>query len=154
MFFTHSATASRVFVPAVLVALAACGTAATMDAGSGPEPQRPRMNVVTAEQIRGMPTVSSVEEIIVRLVPGVRYGRRADGSLGLNVMGFAMGRGQIGGDPLIVIDGVPASRRMGSIGLNPRDIARIEVLKDGASLAGYGVRGADGVIIIQTKVRH
>lgn len=35
--------------------------------------------------------------------------------------------------------------------LNPQDIATIEVLKDAASSAIYGVRGANGVIIITTK---
>jgi TonB-dependent SusC/RagA subfamily outer membrane receptor len=37
------------------------------------------------------------------------------------------------------------------VGINPHDIASIEVLKDAASLAFYGVRGANGVIIIKTK---
>ncbi len=35
--------------------------------------------------------------------------------------------------------------------LNPHDIASIEVLKDAASTAMYGVRGSNGVIVIKTK---
>ena len=36
-------------------------------------------------------------------------------------------------------------------GINPHDIATIEVVKDPAGEAMYGVRGANGVIIIKTK---
>ena len=37
------------------------------------------------------------------------------------------------------------------VGINPHDIASIEVLKDAASLSYYGVRAANGVILITTK---
>jgi len=51
-------------------------------------------------------------------------------------------------DPLFVVDGFPVS----SIEyLNPGDIERIDVLKDAASSAIYGARGANGVILITTK---
>ncbi len=51
-------------------------------------------------------------------------------------------------DPLIVIDGVPAS----SINdVNPNDIESIDVLKDASSSAIYGTRAANGVVIITTK---
>jgi len=54
-----------------------------------------------------------------------------------------------GSDPLYVIDGVVIG---GGIDyLNPNDIETIEVLKDAASAAIYGARGANGVIIITTK---
>ncbi|PYP81348.1 MAG: hypothetical protein DMD25_01790, partial [Gemmatimonadetes bacterium] len=38
-------------------------------------------------------------------------------------------------------------------GINPHDIASIQVLKDPAETAMYGVRGANGVIVIKTKRR-
>lgn len=50
-------------------------------------------------------------------------------------------------DPLVIIDGVPG--RMESV--NTNDIESIEVLKDAASTAVYGSRGANGVIMITTK---
>lgn len=53
-----------------------------------------------------------------------------------------------GSDPLYVIDGVPQNSMTG---LNPNDIASIEVLKDAASSAIYGSRGSNGVIIVTTK---
>ena len=54
-----------------------------------------------------------------------------------------------GSDPLFVVDGVIIG---GGIDfLNPGDIETIEVLKDAASAAIYGARGANGVIIVTTK---
>lgn len=50
--------------------------------------------------------------------------------------------------PLFIVDGV----QYGSIQfLNPNDIASVEVLKDAASTAIYGARGANGVVLITTK---
>ncbi|HWV73546.1 MAG TPA: TonB-dependent receptor [Pseudosphingobacterium sp.] len=51
-------------------------------------------------------------------------------------------------DPLYVIDGYPAGN---NININPNDIESIDVLKDAASAAIYGSRGAGGVILITTK---
>ena len=49
--------------------------------------------------------------------------------------------------PLYIIDGVE-----GSLGyVNPHDIATITILKDAASCAIYGNRGANGVVLITTK---
>ncbi|OCX52163.1 TonB-dependent receptor [Mucilaginibacter sp. PPCGB 2223] len=53
-----------------------------------------------------------------------------------------------GTGPLYVIDGVISTD---ANYLNPTDIASIEVLKDAASAAIYGSRGANGVILITTK---
>jgi len=50
--------------------------------------------------------------------------------------------------PLLVIDGVPS----GDINiLNPEDVESVSVLKDAASSSIYGVRGANGVILVTTK---
>lgn len=49
---------------------------------------------------------------------------------------------------LYVIDGVESG---GLNGLSSNDIATIDVLKDGASLAIYGQKGSNGVILITTK---
>lgn len=50
-------------------------------------------------------------------------------------------------DPLVIIDGVPGHMEA----VNTNDIESIEVLKDAASTAIYGSRGANGVIMITTK---
>lgn len=52
-------------------------------------------------------------------------------------------------DPLYIIDGVTSE--VGINHLNPSDIASIEVLKDAASAAIYGARGANGVVLVTTK---
>jgi TonB-linked SusC/RagA family outer membrane protein len=52
-------------------------------------------------------------------------------------------------NPLIVVDGFPISGNLATV--NPNDIQSIEVLKDAASAAIYGSRGANGVILVTTK---
>src|SRR5690606_39188756 len=49
--------------------------------------------------------------------------------------------------PLILVDGVP--RTMSNV--DPEDIESFTILKDASATAVYGVRGANGVIIINTK---
>ena len=59
------------------------------------------------------------------------------------------GMGSINGaSPLYVVDGMPVG---GIDYLSPNDIERIDILKDGASCAVYGTRGANGVILVTTK---
>ena len=52
-------------------------------------------------------------------------------------------------DPLIIVDGMPYEGGWNNI--NPSDVESVSVLKDAASNALYGARGANGVIIITTK---
>ena len=51
-------------------------------------------------------------------------------------------------DPLFIVDGIPSG---GIDYLNPSDIESISILKDAASTAIYGARGANGVVLITTK---
>ncbi|WP_177192368.1 SusC/RagA family TonB-linked outer membrane protein [Chitinophaga arvensicola] len=51
--------------------------------------------------------------------------------------------------PLIVIDGFPVERDLNTI--NPNDVESITVLKDASAASIWGVRAANGVIVIQTK---
>ena len=54
----------------------------------------------------------------------------------------------VSSDPLYVVDGV----RLGDIsGIDPNDIASMEVLKDAASAAIYGAEAGNGVVLITTK---
>lgn len=52
-----------------------------------------------------------------------------------------------GGSALVLIDGVEGDPSL----LNPNDIASVSILKDAASAAIYGARGAFGVVLITTK---
>lgn len=53
------------------------------------------------------------------------------------------------GAPLYIVDGVAMNGGLSMV--NPGDIASIEVLKDAASAAIYGTRGANGVVLVTTK---
>ena len=61
------------------------------------------------------------------------------------------GFGSINADqnPLYVVDGIPYDGNLSDI--NPNDIEQMTVLKDASASALYGARGANGVIMIQTK---
>lgn len=87
---------------------------------------------------------TSIAEYLRGRVPGVSVG--ADGSIvirGVTTINAST-------DPLIVLDGV----EINDINIvNPNDVYSVDVLKD-ASSSIYGVRGANGVIIITTKGSH
>jgi TonB-linked SusC/RagA family outer membrane protein len=53
-------------------------------------------------------------------------------------------------EPLFIIDGVPNSKRA-FMQLNPASIKDISILKDASATAVYGVKGANGVIIVSTR---
>lgn len=121
---------------------------------------------ISMEQIVESLPVSSVEEalqgrmsgvdIIAGGDPGARSSIRIRGTATLNTSA----------DPLIVINGVPYSTNIDDnfdfatannedyaemLNLSPYDIESIEVLKDAASTAVYGTKGANGVLLITTK---
>lgn len=56
-----------------------------------------------------------------------------------------------GNSPLYVIDGFPVEDPAIAATINPNDIESIDVLKDAASTAIYGARGANGVVMVTTK---
>jgi TonB-dependent SusC/RagA subfamily outer membrane receptor len=96
----------------------------------------------------------SYEEIASLLqsrTPGVDVRVAPDGSLSIRIHGPASFYG--GGEPLYVIDGTPVEAGPGGAlrGLNPYEIESIKVLKYAPETAIYGVRGANGVIVITTK---
>ena len=66
-----------------------------------------------------------------------------------NVRIRGIGSMSAGNEPLYVVDGVPFEGGVQNI--NPQDIESMTVLKDAASNALYGARGANGVILITTK---
>ena len=71
------------------------------------------------------------------------------GNSTINLRGVTYISGNI--EPLFIIDGVPVDED-NFRSLNPNDIASLSVLKDAGATAIYGNRGANGVIIIKTKV--
>ncbi|HSJ68261.1 MAG TPA: TonB-dependent receptor [Anditalea sp.] len=103
---------------------------------------------VTSEVFANRP-ITNINQGIQGTMPGVTI-TGASGAPGQNAGAIRIrGIGTWGNaTPLVVIDGVPG----GNLNiLNPDDIESISVLKDAASSSIYGVRGANGVIVVTTK---
>jgi len=111
----------------------------------------PRGSTVTSEEIERTPT-GSVEQALMARFPGVHVVRTPDGGVAVRIRGATSINGS--NEPLYVIDGLPiqAGPNGSLTGINPYDIASIQVLKDATATAMYGVRGANGVVVIKTKV--
>ena len=127
------------------------GNATTRDEpANAPYPTPDHSNIVTSDDLERSPT-ESIEKILMSKVPGVWISRTADGGIAIRIRGASSLMGNT--EPLYIIDDVPInSGPNGALtGINPHDIASIEVLKDATGTAMYGVRGANGVIIIKTK---
>lgn len=128
---------------------------------------------ITPESIVEVPSLTP-ESAIIGQVAGVQV-QETSGEPGASPNIRIRGSGSIsaGNDPLFVIDGIPISRNLTSVGvnggvarrrasfqppplnplatLNPNDIESIQVLKDASAAAIYGSRGGNGVLIITTK---
>ena len=120
------------------------------DVENAPDQSRPRRRTVTAEDIQRTPG-KPIEALLMSRFPGVVVTRTPDGGLAVRIRGTTSIHGS--NEPLYVIDGVPIRPGPGGVlaGINPYDIESIEVLKDPASTTMYGVRGANGVVVIKTK---
>ena len=94
--------------------------------------------------------VSNVSNALAGAVAGVQI-LSNNGQPGEDAKVRIRGVGSInaGTDPLYVVDGVPYDGDLSSI--NSADIESMTVLKDAASTALYGARGANGIIMITTK---
>lgn len=105
--------------------------------------------VVGAKEIEDRPVIS-VTSALEGNAPGVQVNNtvgQPGASPSIVIRGFNTINGSAA--PLYVVDGVPYE---GSIAdLNPADIESMSVLKDAASCALYGNKGANGVILITTK---
>ncbi len=93
---------------------------------------------------------SRVDEALAGKLSGVLI-QNQDGAPGADPKIQIRAASSISGDsnPLIVVDGYPISGSLATV--NPNDIESLEVLKDAASAAIYGSRGANGVILVTTK---
>jgi len=93
---------------------------------------------------------SRVDEALAGKLSGVLI-QNQDGAPGSDPKIQIRAASSINGNsnPLIVVDGYPISGSLATV--NPNDIESVEVLKDAASAAIYGSRGANGVILITTK---
>jgi TonB-dependent SusC/RagA subfamily outer membrane receptor len=151
---------TRTFACAATLAIVATGCGAARarphptDAGDTP-PAAPHTGTASDNHVdrdRSNQSYARIEEMIESRAPGVRVLHYQDGTIRLQIRGVSSPTGRT--DPLIVIDGTPTTElRPGSAlaSLNPSDVVSIDVLKDAASTAFYGMRGANGVIVITTR---
>lgn len=105
---------------------------------------------VSAAQIQKIP-VTTVDQALQGRAAGVQVTNN-DGAPGGNISVLIRGVGSLasgGNTPLYVVDGYPLTGGINNI--NPSDIATIDVLKDASATAIYGIRAANGVVIITTK---
>ena len=116
------------------------------------ETPRPRNGgiLITADDIQRSPGMS-VEQLVITHVPGATLTRARDGHPVIRLRA----ENTILGDPepLIVVNDVPLDPNVsGNLSaIDTHDIATIEVLRDAAATSLYGLRGANGVILIRTK---
>ncbi len=111
-------------------------------------------NTGAISQVQGADIASiqanRVDDALAGKLPGVLI-QNQDGAPGADPKIQIRAASSISGasNPLIVVDGYPISGSLATI--NPNDIESLEVLKDAASAAIYGSRGANGVILVTTK---
>jgi TonB-dependent SusC/RagA subfamily outer membrane receptor len=107
----------------------------------------PTVSAKDIENNAGVP----IERLLESKVPGINVQRTADGGVAIEIRGT--NSFYSGTHPLYVIDDVEVAPGNGGalMGVNPYDIETIRVLKNPEDTAIYGVRGANGVILITTK---
>jgi TonB-dependent SusC/RagA subfamily outer membrane receptor len=135
-----------------------CGLLVALSAGcasrpaNAPQPSPRERSTVTSEEIqRQGASDEPIEKILQGRVAGVTVSRVPDGGFAVRIRGTSSIYGN--NEPLYVLDGMPIQPGPnGSLsGINPYDIESIKVLKEPADIAMYGIRGANGVIVITTK---
>lgn len=108
--------------------------------------------------------VAGIDNAIQGKVPGVQVMQNSgEPGSGISVRVRGPASLNAGNQPLYVVDGVPiiqgsynqyslSGQDMTAVtGINPDEIASIDVLKDAAAAAIYGSRGSNGVVLITTK---
>ncbi len=111
------------------------GSASTVKAETIEKRQASNITNTLSGAVSGVQTMSS-------------NGQPGSGST-VRIRGFGSMSGGISMSPLYVVDGIPYDGDISAI--NTQDIETMTVLKDAASAALYGSRGANGVILITTK---
>lgn len=143
---------------ALAVGGAACAGGRPADSANSPGPAAASEGPVSQNMVRDRSHYESVIEMLRGKVPGLEIVELDGGSIEVRIRGLNQSLQNVGGKPvgqgpLVVVDGVPRSRPAGEVlmALNPRDVVSINVLKDVASTAVYGTRGANGVLLVRLR---
>ena len=146
-----------------LVLPAGCGRSAAPPVAPEPEDRADEVNVGYGSRARenvtgsvssisgdelDRPRAATMERLLRGRIPGLQVIRLPNRELSLWVRGMGSKTGR---PPHVVIDGAPYTVR-DLLAMDPGVVERVDVLKD-AGAAVYGLRGANGVILITTKRR-
>ena len=106
---------------------------------------------VSSEDLTAIPT-SRVDQALQGRATGVQV-TQVSGAPGAGTVIRVRGGNSITGsnEPLWVIDGIVVGTNFNLNNINANDIKSIEILKDASSIAIYGSRGANGVVLVTTK---
>jgi TonB-linked SusC/RagA family outer membrane protein len=104
---------------------------------------------IKGETLKKVGSVSTISESLQGAIPGLTVintsGKPGADAASLYLRGRSSWQGD--GGPLTLVDGIERDIN----NLDPNEIETISVLKDASATAVYGVRGANGVILITTK---
>lgn len=131
-----------------LLILAACGTARQVkDAGDiqigyGTITEEERTTAMGRLKMEdpSVKAYSNMYEYLAGRVPGVQV-------FGNKIIVRGISTNSSNTDPLLLVDGVQV---LNLDSINPADVERVDVIKDGSSSI-YGIQGSNGVILITTK---
>lgn len=158
------ATMAMVTFAAAVAGAAGCSRAAS--APPAPTPPAPEQHggsgrslagegtgsvgVVNGDRLQGVPS-RNIEELLAGRVAGVQVVQLPGGGISVRIRGATSFNAST--EPLYVVDGMPVQvdRDRGIDWLSPADLLRIEILKDASTTSMYGVRGANGVVLITTR---
>ena len=140
------------FLIPVLFALVSCGTTTeipkkTVEIGYGETTQDKLTYAVSSLELNEAEksSYSTIYDYLEGRVPGVQVIKTGTASATVIIRGVNFSNSST--EPLFIVDGVTVTDISS---LNPHDVKSVTVLKD-ASASIYGVRGANGVIVITTK---
>ena len=113
--------------------------------------ERPEPNTISGEDAARTPTVR-LADLIVQRVPGITLTQSGGGRIKVRVRGITSFTAN--NQPLFVVDGMAVDPEPdGSLpGVVLTEIESIKVYKDPVDTSRWGLRGANGVIVVKTKM--
>ncbi len=106
------------------------------------------VSTITTKDLKQSPT-ANLNNALAGRMPGLMVNQFAGGEPGVDRSDiYIRGMGTYGDkSPIVIVDGVERSMSY----LAPEEIETFTILKDASATAAYGIRGANGVIIVTTK---
>ena len=137
-------------VALVLGTVLTCASHAHAQVATTKPAPRPAGTMRATESAREHAT--SLAQLLQGRLPGVTVYPSPDGGIVVRMGGPNSFYGNQ--SPLFVVDGISIDAGNTLSWLDPHDIETVQALKDPSQTAIYGLRGANGVIVIKTKGSH